>query len=146
MKNKVRGSFINFDDVDPAVAASIGGAERRQSQARLPVKERQKKAKARTKDQARLERRVNWDLPIELKTRVKSLAAEHVVPESQVAALFIADGLRRLDAGEIDLDDYKTPSDSPRYDANLILDEAGLQEIQKTRRKGRLLAKSRDAP
>lgn len=119
----MKGDFVGFeDDLDPAVASSFGEAKQRHTDAKLSPKVRKKKAAARAKDKARLERRVNWEIPTEIKQRVKAIAAEHGVPESQVAALLIIGGLCRLETGEIDLDDYKTLSDSPRYDANLILD------------------------
>lgn len=115
-----KGEFVGFeDDLDPAVASSFGEAQQRRSEAHLPRKERQKKAKARAKDKARLERRVNWEIPTEIKQRIKAIAAEYLVPESQVAALLILGGLSELETGAIDLDDYKTLSDSPRYAANL---------------------------
>jgi hypothetical protein len=122
--NAKPGAFIAFDnDLDPSVAASIGSGERRQSAARLPAKERSRKAKERTKATARLARRVNWDLPESVKARVKELASEHSVPESQVAALLLVAGLQRIDAGVLDITDYKVRSDSPRYLANLAIEE-----------------------
>lgn len=118
------GAFISFDtDLDPSVAASIGSGERRQNTARLPAKERSRKAKERTKATARLARRVNWDLPEAVKSRVKALAGEHGVPESQVAALLLAVGLGQVEAGAVDITDYKTRSESPRYLANLAIEE-----------------------
>lgn len=122
-KNKP-GAFISFDtDLDPAVSASIGGGERRRAESRLPARERSRKAKERAKGAARLARRVNWDLPESIKGRVKALALEHGVPESQVAALLLTVGLGQEAAGVMDINDYKVRSESPRYLANLAIEE-----------------------
>jgi hypothetical protein len=114
--------FVQFNNYDPAVEALIDQVEQKRSDARLPRKQRQQKAKARAKDKARLERRVNWDLPVDLKKRIIALAEQHEVPTSQVAAFLLIEGLHHLETGEIDPDEYKILSNSPRYAANLDLD------------------------
>jgi len=107
--------------IDPAVAEILTGLERRRAEAHLPPRARQKKAQERAKAKARLPRRVNWDLPVAIKRRVNALAKEHQVPASQVAALLLSEGLRRLEAGELRLEAYRVPSKSPRYRWNLDL-------------------------
>jgi hypothetical protein len=121
-KKQDNTGFVQFDNYDPAVEALIDQVEQKRSDARLPRKQRQKKAKARAKDKARLERRVNWDLPVDLKQRIIALAEQYEVPTSQVAAFLLIEGLHHLEAGKIDPDDYKILSHSPRYAANLDLD------------------------
>jgi hypothetical protein len=140
------GNFINFDDqLDPSVTASIGGAAQRKSEAQLPQKDRQKKVKERKKAQKRKPRRVNWDLPPELKRITAHLAEDNNVPVSQVVAVLLLEALRRFEAGEIDLDDYKTPTTSPRYDWNLEIDAETLENLEKAF-KGHPIAKYRDGP
>lgn len=107
--------------IDPSTAEILEGVERKQSDAHLPQDERLRKVKERKKAKARLPGRVNWDLPPNLKQRIVALAERNRVPTSQVAAFLLVDGLERLDAGEIDFDSYKVPSNSPRYDWNLAL-------------------------
>lgn len=117
------GDFVEFEEwLDPSVAASIGGAGQRQAEARLPRQERKKKVKEKAKSKKRLAHRVNWDLPVSLKQRIKKIAEEHLVPESQVAGLLLLQGLQGLDSGAFDLDDYKARSNSPRYEWTLDLE------------------------
>ena len=116
-----RGDFVHFDDqIDPAVRALVGEGKRRKEEASLPPKARRKKAKERKKAEKRYDRRVNWDLTPKLKARIKKIAGEHEVPESQLAIVLLEEALELLAAGQIDLESKKTPSDSPRYMWNLI--------------------------
>lgn len=110
--------------LDPAVADLLDGMERRQAESHLPRQEREKKARERAKIQARREQRATYDLPPALRQRVKALAEEQRVPASQLVTLALSRFLRAYDQGEIDLGLYKQPSRSPRYDWNLVLDEA----------------------
>jgi hypothetical protein len=109
--------------IDPAVAAIMGDRDRKEAEARLPREERSKKSKERKKAADRLAGRVNLDLPPALKKQVFDLAVEQGIPASQIVAFFLADGLRRLAAGEVDLRPYKRASESPRYDWNLDIPE-----------------------
>lgn len=116
-----KGDFVHFDDeVDPAVQALVGEGKRRKEEASLPSKARQKKAKERKKAEKRYDRRINWDLTPKLKARIKKMASEHEVPESQLAIVLLEEALELLDAGQIDLNSRKMPSDSPRYEWNLV--------------------------
>ncbi len=110
--------------IDPSTAEILENIEQKRDEARLPRDERLKKVKARQKAKARLPGRVNWDLPPELKQRIFDLAKRNRIPSSQVAAFLLLDGLKRLEAGEIDFSPYKQPSTSPRYDWNLNLPES----------------------
>lgn len=109
--------------LDPAVADLLSGMEQRQSEAALPRKEREKRARERAKMQARREKRATYDLPPELRQRINDLADHERVPASQLVTLALARFLTDLQAGEIDLGEYKQPSRSPRYDWNLIFPE-----------------------
>ena len=109
--------------IDPAVAALMGDQEKKTADAHLPRETRSKKTKERKKAADRLAGRVNLDLPPALKKQLFDLAEAQGIPASQIAAFFLAEGLRRLSTGEVDLSPYKTPSGSPRYDWNLTLPE-----------------------
>lgn len=78
-----------------------------------------KKSKERKKAAGRLPGRVNLDLPPVLKKKVFDLADEERIPASQIVALFLADGLRRLESGDLKINDFRQPSKSPRYDYTL---------------------------
>ena len=99
--------------IDPAVAEILSDMDDKQVERALPARERAK-SKARS--------RVMLDLPPALIARIKALASEpqNRIPESQIAALLIWQGLLDLDAGLLALSPYKRPSRSPRYDWNLV--------------------------
>jgi hypothetical protein len=110
--------------IDPAVAEILSDMDEKQAERALPARERQRKIRERAKSKARS--RVMLDLPPALIARIKALANDPKsrIPESQIAALLIWQGLHDLDAGMLTLGPYKHPSRSPRYDWNLVfLDE-----------------------
>lgn len=109
--------------LDPAVADLLSGMERRKEESHLPRQEREKKSRERAKILARREQRVTYDLPPQLRQRMKDLAEEQRVPASQLVTLALLRFLETYDRGEIDLSSYKEPSRSPRYDWNLRLPE-----------------------
>jgi hypothetical protein len=118
--------FTNFGDVDPAVESLLSTGRRRRQEARLPLKEKQKLARERKKSKTRRGRRAVYDLDPALIAAVKEIAAQHRVPASQVAAVLLLQGLTALEAGELDLEALKEPSDSPRFEWNLDLSWAEL--------------------
>lgn len=105
--------------IDPAVAELLTGLERQRSDAALPRKQRERKARERAKIQARRDARATYDLPPALRERIKELAEEQRVPASQIVTLALARLLDDLECGKVDLGVYKCPSRSPRYDWNL---------------------------
>ncbi len=105
--------------IDPAVAELLTGLERQRSDAALPRKEREKKARERAKIQSRRDARATYDLPPALREKIKGLAEDQRVPASQLVTLALARFISDLESGKIDLSDYKSPSRSPRYDWNL---------------------------
>jgi len=60
-----------------------------------------------------------YDIPLDISEAVKQLSEEHDCPESQVAALLIWRGLKLVEAGEMDLNEYKVHSESPKKKFNL---------------------------
>jgi hypothetical protein len=118
-------SFINFEDAasmaDPAVSALLNQTQRRQEEARLPRRERDKKKKEREKIRARRPYHTTYDIPLELRQRIKELAERHGVPASQLATLGLLRFVEDLAESKVDVDAYKVASRSPRYDYNLAI-------------------------
>lgn len=121
------GTFVNFGEAanmaDPAVNALLGQAERRSSEQRMPTKARERKRKEREKIRARRPYHTTYDIPVELRQRIKDLAERHGVPASQIAALGLLRFVEDTAAGRVDVERYKVPSRSPRYDYNLVIPE-----------------------
>jgi len=107
--------------LDPNVADLLDGMEQRQSESQLPRKEREKKARERSKIQARREQRATYDLPPSIRQRVKELGEEQALPASQLVTLALVRFLQDFESGAIDLNAYKQPSRSPRYEWNLVI-------------------------
>lgn len=122
--------------IDPAVADLLTGLERLRSDAALPRKEREKKARERAKIQARREARATYDLPPALREQIKILAEDQRVPASQIVTLALARFLDDLACGRVDLAVYKCPSRSPRYDWNLEFPPELLAPPKPKRKKG----------
>lgn len=135
-------SFINFEEAanmaDPAVSALLTQSERRRSEARLAPKEREKKRKERDKIRARRPYHTTYDIPVELRQKIRDLAERHGVPASQIATLGLLRFVEDVSGRQVDIDFYKAPSRSPRYEYNLVLE---MQDFPATfeapRRRGR---------
>jgi hypothetical protein len=78
-----------------------------------------RKTREQEKIRARKAQRVTYDLPPELRQRVKALAEEQRLPASQLVTLALLRLLADHQAGRLVLSRYKRPSRSPRYDWNL---------------------------
>lgn len=119
------GSFIDFEETaqltDPAVNALLQQREKRQAEAQLPHKEREKKKKERAKIRARRPYHTTYDIPVELRQRIKEIAEQHGVPASQIATLGLLRFVEDLADRRLDLGAHKVPSRSPRYDFNLVI-------------------------
>jgi hypothetical protein len=126
--------------LDPAVADLLTGMEQKQADASLPRKQRERKARERAKIQSRREQRATYDLPPVLRQQIKDLAETERLPASQLVTFALALFLQQLSVGAIDLNQYKRPSRSPRYDWNLEL-PADLAPAAPTRRKSKTTEK-----
>ena len=109
--------------LDPAVASLLNDMEHRQSDAALPRRQREKKARERAKMSARREQRATFDLPPSLRAQVMDLAESERLPASQLVTLALARFFQDLAAGSLELTPFKKPSRSPRYDWNLVFPE-----------------------
>ncbi|MHC1732940.1 MAG: hypothetical protein AB9888_13055 [Bacteroidales bacterium] len=112
---------IRRDAIDPSVAALLSHREERETDAKLPKKEREKKAKEQKKAQARLPGRIGLDLPPALKDNLLSLSEELGVPASQVVAFILQVGIESYRGGQLDMKSYLQPCRSPRYKFRLVL-------------------------
>lgn len=119
--------------LDSAVADLLNTMEERQREAQLPRRQREKKARERAKIQARRDQRATYDLPPEVRQKVKELADAERLPASQIVTLALLRFLQAYEAGGVDLSQYKQPSRSPRYDWNLVLPEEMLPAGSKPR-------------
>jgi hypothetical protein len=129
MPNK---QLSSSDPLDPAVSSLLAGMEQRQSEQQLPRKERDRLVKQRLKIQARREQRATYDLPPVLR---ESLGEQLGIPASQLVTLALARFLIDYREGRVDLDDFKQPSRSPRYDWNLVFPDS-LVPINKKKKGG----------
>ncbi len=109
--------------LDPAVADLLEGMEKRQSEAMLPRRQREKKARERARIQARREQRATYDLPPAVRLRIKQLAGQQSLPISQLVTLALLRFFNDYEAGDVELGAIKKPSKSPKYDWVLDLEE-----------------------
>jgi hypothetical protein len=121
--------------LDPSVADLLSNMEQRQSDAALPRHERERKARERSRIEARRDQRATYDLPPALRQRIKELAEDLRLPASQLVTLALARFLQDYEKEMIDLSQYKQPSRSPRYDWNLIFPEILLPAASHRKRK-----------
>jgi hypothetical protein len=121
--------------LDPAVSSLLTGMEQRQSELQMPRKDRERLVKERLKIQARREQRVTYDLPPVLREDLRELAESLGIPASQLAALALARFLSDYRSNRIDLDEFKQPSYSPRYDWNLVFPDS-LVPLRKKKKGG----------
>ncbi len=120
--------------LDPAVADLLSNMEQKHSDAQLTRSERRKRNRERAKIEARREQRVTYDLPPALRQHIKLLAEKERLPASQLVTLALIRFLKDLEEQKIDLSIFKEPSQSPRYDWNLVFPEEMLPPMPKTRR------------
>jgi len=118
--------------LDPAVADLLAGMEQRQSEAQLPRKLREKKAKERARIQARRDQRATYDLPPLVRSSIKKLAEQQSLPISQLVTLALIRFMNDYHAGMIDLGKYKISTKSPKYD--WVLDLAWEMNLMKEKK------------
>jgi hypothetical protein len=81
-----------------------------------------RKAREQAKMQSRKAGRATYDLPPELRERIRSLAKEQGLPASQLVTFALLRFLRDYARGDAPLAHLKEPSRSPRYDWNLVIE------------------------
>lgn len=104
MPKKPEGGFIDFNQVDPAVAAFLADGEKRQ--ANRTMTKAQKRQAARN--------RATFDLSEDLTTSLTETAAELSIPVSQLAEWYIRRGMEHT--GMDELLGARLPARSMRYE------------------------------
>ena len=117
--------------LDPAVADLLSNMEQKHTDSQLSRSDRRKRNREREKIAARRDARVTYDLPPALRQHIKKMAEKERLPASQLVTLALIRFIEDLKHGEIDLGIYKEPSDSPRYDWNLVLPEEMIRSALK---------------
>jgi hypothetical protein len=124
VKNNPQQGLTGFDDlpgVDPAVESLLGQGQRRQVESHMPKTERSRKKKERERAEKRMPKRINLDLPVDLKQRLELLAKKEGVPVSQLVAFLLYEPIALLEKDKDTLWGYKTASGCPKFEANLDL-------------------------
>jgi len=118
--------------LDPAVLEFLVMLERQYANLQLPEKLRIKKQRQKEMIQSRKESRTTYDLNPRVRKVIRSLAAYEGIPASQMVNLALLIFLKGYRSGAIDLDQYKQPSLSPKYDWNLSISNKYINEILKS--------------
>ncbi len=123
-------NLIDFNETRPdeAVGNLLTAAAQKKAEARLPKEERQRKVRERNRQKERLAKRINIDLPENVKARLVALAKREGVPTSQLAAFILIPALPELEKTENPLWGFRIPSNCSKYayelDLNKLQDEA----------------------
>ena len=110
-------------DLDPVLAEYLREQGKLDLERALPRSERRKLLRERRKNAERRGRRALYDFPPGLIKMVADIADEARMTNSQVAGLLLLHALRDYRQGKIDLRAYREPSESPRYDFRIDLDD-----------------------
>ncbi len=124
MKNTDKEGFTGFENlsgVDPAVESLLNQGQRRNIESHLPKNLRSQRRKERDRAQKRLAKRVNLDLPVDLKKRLEILAKKEGVPVSQLVAFLLYIPVLQLETHMISLWGYKTTSGCRKFEWNIDL-------------------------
>jgi hypothetical protein len=121
--------------LDSAVSDLLSSMEQRQVESQLPRRAREKKARERAKIQSRREQRATYDLPPDVREKIKKMAEQERLPASQLVTLALLRFMHDLEDNTVDLSVYKQPSRSPRYDWNLVLPDEMFPIVSRKGRK-----------
>lgn len=125
-------SFINFDfgqlPPDPAVTALLSSQERLDEARHETPEERRKRKVAEARRAERKARQTEYLIDEDLQEKIKRIAADLNVPESQVAQFLIEIGLGQVDSNQIDFHAFLAYTKSRRYDWQLLRPSAAKSE------------------
>jgi hypothetical protein len=96
-----------------------------------PSRDEIRKAREQAKIRARRPARVTYDLPPDLRRRMKVLADQRGLPASQLVTLALLRFLQDYENGRVPLEPYQQPSRSPRYAWNLVYPDELLALLSK---------------
>ena len=148
--NNFRSAF-SLPPADSVVDEMLRESERKQTESNLSQEERRLLIEHRKREQSRKDtalrkskeqaaNRLVLLLPKELKEHIAMLAKAQRVTQSQVVTFFLYEALLAYRDGRFQFEEYLLPSDSPRYDWNLIhpLDSERFSRVsEKRQKKGR---------
>lgn len=97
------------DPIDESTAALLREGTVRRRRDMTPGKRRKLQ-----RDEGRS--KATYDLPKAITKRIAQIAEQERCPQSGVVAVFLVEGIRRYEDQEIDLAQWKSPSDSPKFD------------------------------
>ena len=135
MKNTNEQGFTGFDylsNVDSAVESLLNQGQRRNAESHLPKNLRSQRRKERERAQRRLAKRINLDLPVELKKRLETLAKKEGVPVSQLVAFLLYGPVHQLETRMISLWGYKTSSGCKKFEWNIDLKRHAEEVLRKS--------------
>jgi hypothetical protein len=155
MAEKQKGQYIPairpIEPADERVAEILEDRQQHFDELRLSPPERKRLLETRQKKEMRKKKerekaeeleknRITTYLPTNLIKAIKTIANQEKVSMAQVITFFLLEMVGRYDHKEITFWGHKTPSDSPRYEWNLIhpKDTERLEKIQsrKTKKTG----------
>jgi hypothetical protein len=152
-------SALNLPPADCVVDDMLRDSERKQNEASLSQDERkqiiemrkrtsQRKETQRQKSKDQAANRLVLLLPMDLKDQIIGIAKAHNVTQSQVTTFFLYEALLIYRDGKIDFENYKLPTNSPRYDWNLVhpMDRERYSRISEKKQKRNQISKFRGTP
>lgn len=126
--------LIRKQVLDPSVADLLSNMEQKHADTLLSRSERKKRNRERAKIAARRESRVTYDLPPALRQHISALAEKERLPASQLVTLALIRFLEDMKKGQVELGIYKEPSQSPRYDWNLVFPDGMIESALKSKK------------
>ncbi len=66
--------------------------------------------------------RIQYDIPPRIKSEIEANGIKIGIPNSQLTAWLLSEALKQLDAGELDPTPLLSPSTSPKFRYNLIIE------------------------
>ena len=107
--------------LDPAVAAYMSNGHQAAADAQREKEVNLTAAQRRKRKFDRARTKATYDLPLEIKEKLRNIADTESVPVSHLVALFLHEAVRRYDAGEYDVTEYKEHSRHPAFEFALAL-------------------------
>jgi hypothetical protein len=130
-KNDAIRAAINLPPADQIVNEMLSESRVKEQETHLSTTERRwliekrkkeeaRQEKAKKKEKAQRPNKVSYLIPLELRLRIKSIATENSVSESQVATFLLLESLRLQEIGKLSFSQYLYTSNSPRFDFQLV--------------------------
>jgi len=131
-EDKSENKMVDFSQVavnDEAIKELIQDSAARRNVRRLGRQERKRAEREQKRAETRKERmkqrlpnRATYDLPPGMKAKIEQLAEQQETTATMVASVLLAEGIKMLYSGELQLEERRVPSKSVRYTWNLVPD------------------------